>query len=114
MNRSAAPYITGNLIRVQRLIWHPAEGIGSGIINTDLPDRTTNRRHLNDVLFIPTLGHNLLAWDVIKLKSVTVAKAKDVHISNKNNLVTPIFVADIKDELPWIHARSPQIEARQC
>jgi len=56
----------------------PAEGIGSVLLNCILPDGTSHLSRLNAVLYIPTLGHSLVSWNVLKSKGYMMVGASDV------------------------------------
>jgi len=68
------------------------EGIGSVILNTALPDGTTSNLRLDNVLYVPSLHHNLFSWIVVKSKAVLLAKDNTMHIFRNNDLVHPILV----------------------
>jgi len=80
----------------------PVEGIGSVILNTALTDGTTSNRRLDNVLYVPSLQHNLFSCIVVKSKAILLAKDNIMHIFRNNDLVHPILVIDIRDLLPWL------------
>ena len=71
----------------------------------------SNSLRLNDVLYVPTLNHSLFSWNVIKSKAVLVARDNSVHIFNPNDLINPIFVADIRNKIPWLRESPPTAQS---
>jgi len=57
-----------------------AEGIGSVLLNCILPDGTPYLSRLNAELYIPTLGHSLGSWNVLKSKGYVMAGTGDVIV----------------------------------
>jgi len=92
--------LQAGVVRVGGNNFLPVEGIGSIILNTALPNGTTSNLRLDNVLYVPSLHHNLFSWIVVKSKAVLLAKDNIMHIFRNNDLVHPILVIDIRDKLP--------------
>jgi len=73
-----------------------AEGIGSVLLNCVLPNSTSHLSWLNAVLYIPTLGHSLVSWKVLKLKSYMMVGASDIIVvsSDGNPVLMTKFIGE--------------------
>jgi len=77
-----------------------AEGIGSVLLNCILPDGTSHLSRLNAVLYIPTLGHSLVSWNVLKSKGYVMAGAGDVIVVSSDG--NPVLITKFIGGLPFV------------
>ena len=83
-----------------------SEGVGTVLLsclstdsdNVDSGVVTSVR--LNNVLYVPTLGHSLLSWNQIKNKCHLIAHGSKMTISTSDN--TPIFDIEFRGSLPYV------------
>jgi len=61
------------VVRVGGNNFLPVAGIGSVILNTALSNGPTSYLRLDNVLYVPSLHHNLFSWIVVKSKAVLLA-----------------------------------------
>jgi len=77
-----------------------AEGIGSVLLNYMLPDGTSHLSRLNTVLYIPTLRHSLVSWNVLKSKGYVMAGAGDIIVVSLDG--DPVFMTKFIGGLPFV------------
>ena len=77
-----------------------ATGIGSVIINCLLPDGKINPLRLTEVLYVPSLNHNLFSWNSCRSKGYQwEAIDSHVYLYNRNTI---ILTAEFHGNLPYI------------
>jgi len=76
------------------------EGIGSVLLDCILPDGTSYLSRLNAVLYIPTLGHSLVSWNVWKSKGYVMAGAGDVIVVSLDG--NPVLMTKFIGGLPFV------------
>jgi len=77
-----------------------AEGIGTVIIYCLLPDNTVNSVHLTDVLYVPTLNHNLFSWNSFRSKGYRwEAGVSHIYLYHNTSLV---LMTEFHGNLPYI------------
>ena len=65
-----------------------AEGIGSLTIDAILPDGSTNRVRINDVLYVPSLCCSLFSWRAVCKKGVKmVAEGRKIELWRQNDMI---------------------------
>jgi len=77
-----------------------AQDIGSVLLNCVLLDGTSHLSRLNAVLYIPTLGHSLVSWNVLKSKSYVMAGAGDVIVVSLDG--NPVLMTKFIRELLFV------------
>jgi len=78
-----------------------ATGIGSVIINCLLPDGRINPLCLTEVLYVPSLNHNLFSWNSCRAKGYRW-EAIDSHVYLYNRNTTLILTVEFYGNLPYI------------
>jgi len=76
------------------------EGIGSVLLNCILLDGTSHLSRLNAVLYIPTLGHSLVSWNVLKSKGYVMVGAGDVIVVSLDG--NPVLMTKFIGGLPFV------------
>ena len=86
----------------------PIEGTGTVLLNCAPPDGSTNQIILHSVLYVPTLGHSLISWNSISSKVALVARDNlfQFYMNNDSDLVNPVMVADLRNNLPYVRESS--------
>ena len=59
------------------------EGKGTCLVHPLLPDGTSTTVKLMNVLYVPSLGHNLIAWNVLRTQYICEMGGKDVCVKKK-------------------------------
>ena len=77
-----------------------AEGIGSVLLNCILPDGTSHLSRLIAVLYIPTLCHSLVSWNVLKSKGYVMAGAGDIIVVSLDG--NSVFMTKFIGGLPFV------------
>lgn len=75
-----------------------SEGIGTVLLSTRTAATTVR---LNNVLYVPTLGHSLLSWNQIKNRCHLIAHGSKMTISTISDN-TPIFDIEFRGSLPYV------------
>jgi len=76
------------------------EGIRSVLINCSLPDGISCISQLNAVLYIPSLGHSLVSWNILKSKGYVMTGAGETIVVALDN--KPVFMTKFIGGLPFV------------
>jgi len=76
------------------------EGKGTCLVHPLLPDGTTTTVRLVNVLYVPTLGHSLLSWNVLRSRFTCEMGGKDVLVKLNGSVV---LHGEFAGNLPYLN-----------
>jgi len=84
----------------------PSEGVGTVLFNCVLSNGSYNLIQLKPVLYIPSLGHTLISWNVLRAKGyVLIAGGQNAVVYHKDDLNVPVFMSKFLGNLPFVLAK---------
>jgi len=71
----------------------PVKGVGSVLLNCILPNNHTCSMWLTSVLYIPSLCHSLVSWNILKSKGCVMKASGDIILVSLGILGIPVLMA---------------------
>src|SRR5258705_11129872 len=79
------------------------KGKGSCLVYPLYPDGTTSVVKLINVLYVPTLGHNLISWNVLRNRFLCLMGGNHVYIKDTRDASQPLVLHGLfRGNLPFL------------
>src|SRR5258706_1894519 len=84
------------------------KGKGSCLVYPLYPDGTTSVVRLINVLYVPTLGHNLISWNVLRNRFLCLMGGNHVHAKDTRDASQPLVLHGLfRGNLPFLVESKP-------
>src|SRR5258706_13054629 len=79
------------------------KGKGSCLVYPLYPDSTTSVVRLINVLYVPTLGHNLISWNVLRNRFLCLIVGNHVYVKDTRDVSQPLVLHGLfRGNLPFL------------
>src|SRR5258706_7341405 len=84
------------------------KGKGSCLVYPLYPDGTTSVIRLINVLYVPTLGHNLISWNVLRNHFLCLMGGNHVYVKDTRDASQPLVLHGLfRSNLPFLVESKP-------
>src|SRR5258706_1171644 len=84
------------------------KGKGSCLVYPLYPDGTTSVVRLINVLYVPTLGHNLISWNVLRNRFLCLMGGNHVYVKDTRDASQPLVLHGLfRSNLPFLVESKP-------
>src|SRR5258705_451818 len=91
------------------------KGKGSCLVYPLYPDGTTSVVSLINVLYVPTLGHNLISWNVLRNRFLCLMGENHVYVKDTRDASQPLILHGLfRGNLPFLVESKPNAFLVEC